>query len=115
MTLFTTILDYRGGTYIQQVTAAGPHQAIRKWTKALDVDAIPGVGKRGGRELARSAVDEDFTPTPITGLAGVWCATTLLREFLALVTLVETVSKANTPPNKRKQRTRAAPATRRHR
>ena len=111
MALFTAILDYRGGTYIQQVSAIGPQQAVRRWAKELDVAAIPGLGRRGGLELARSVADHQLVPTPVAGVASVWCTSTLLCDSLALVNLVKTATRVKARTNKRVQQTRPAQAT----
>ena len=110
MALFTTILDYRGGTYIQQVSATGRSRLYESGPKNSTLPAVSGLGLRGGLELARAVADDELVPTPVAGVASVWCIGTLLCDSLALVNLVQTESGVKARPNKRMQRRRPAQA-----
>ncbi|HMA17663.1 MAG TPA: hypothetical protein VKS03_04410, partial [Thermoanaerobaculia bacterium] len=68
------VLDYRGGTYVSQVRAASPRQALTLWVQRLHSQGIPGVGgataDRARAELAATGIP----PTPVEGLPHVWCS-----------------------------------------
>jgi len=77
MALFTVILEYRGGTYIAQVAAKGPRQALVRWAQQLSPKSVAGLGARAKAPLMRALVQRGGgldAPTPIAGLPNVWCA-----------------------------------------
>src|SRR5262245_20255372 len=77
MALFTIILEYRGGTYIAQVVARGPRQALSRWAQAPSPKSVARLGARAKAVLVRAFSGHggrDDAPIPIAGLPNVWCA-----------------------------------------
>jgi hypothetical protein len=77
MALFTVILEYRRGTYITQVAAKGPRQALTRWAEDLSPKIVARLSARAKAALPRLAAERDGRlnePTPIAGLPNVWCA-----------------------------------------
>ena len=82
------ILDFRGGTYVSQVTAPSPTKACVKWAKQLDVSAIFGLGIKGKQWLnERMKVAE---PIAIENVTNVWSQTASVSGDLVLLTFVAT-------------------------
>ena len=81
MATFTVILDYRGGTYVSQVSAGNAGAALVKWAKQIKPNEIQHLGQK---RLARLASDIEFnyadlySPTPLEGLMNAWCSSTPL-------------------------------------
>jgi hypothetical protein len=90
MRLFTILLDYRGGTYIRQVSARSVENAIRKWARSKVWSGIPNVGRRE-REMANGFLSNVGDPVEIERTKNVWCSEALVRGHLAMVHVVETV------------------------
>lgn len=77
MATFTVIFEYRRGTYIAQVEAKDPRQALARWAKALSPKSVARLGARAKAALVRVLAnqgDELDPPVPIAGLSNVWCA-----------------------------------------
>jgi hypothetical protein len=88
MPLYTFFLDYRGGTYLSQVSAPSPIKALRVWAERFDPTPVPGLGPKSKEELIRAArLDR---PVAIDGVKKTWCSVALLRGQLALIHFVQT-------------------------
>jgi len=77
MPLFTVIFEYRGGTYIAQVKAKGPRQALTRWAKELSPKIVARLGARAKASLVRVLAERSdglTGPTALAGLPNVWCA-----------------------------------------
>ena len=77
MALFTVILEYRRGTYMTQVVANGPRQALGRWAEGLSPKVVARLGARAKAALPRVVVEcrrQIDGPTAIAGLPNVWCA-----------------------------------------
>lgn len=77
MALFTVILEYRRGTYITQLTAKDPREALVRWARGLAPKLVARLGVRAKATLIRVRAERDSRvddPTPIAGLSNVWCA-----------------------------------------
>jgi hypothetical protein len=75
---FTLILEFRGGTYISQVTASSPKNALKKLT----------VGNDKRTNVFRALLDQ--VPVAIEGVKNCWCSTASYRAQFALVNIVKT-------------------------
>ncbi len=42
--LYTVLMEYRGGTYIEQAEAASESEALRTWVQIIDPSSIHGLG-----------------------------------------------------------------------
>lgn len=89
MITFTFIFDYKGGTYIEQVPAAGLKEAIDKWGNLVG-PGIPKFGKKKKRQLI-SEIQLD-TPCLLTGMKNVWCLSLRIGKSLSLVNIVATLT-----------------------
>jgi hypothetical protein len=87
--LFTIIVEYAGGTYISQVLAQGPENAMSAWIAAQsNVDLTAW-------RLDRSKLMAHFarqSPATLRGMKNVWCGTASFSEGLLLANIVRTVS-----------------------
>ena len=94
MPLYTFIADYRGGTYISQVTADEPEAALYVWAQQLEVSAIPGLGPRSKdrllHDLQRDAEEYGIGPVLLDGLKNAWCAGALVRDKYMMINFVQT-------------------------
>ena len=84
---YTFVLDYRGGTYIEQVRARDPDSAALEWARRLDLAAI-GVSEGWRDRLVSEVVEE--TAVPIIGVESTWCISPYIEQTMAIVHLVET-------------------------
>ncbi|MCA9524480.1 MAG: hypothetical protein KC609_26115 [Myxococcales bacterium] len=86
MSLYTILLDFRGGTYLHQLEAESVEEAVADWARELDIAAISGFDPAERDELIR-AVDDD-PPIAINGMRGVWCVSAGLEAGLALAHVI---------------------------
>jgi len=75
MPLFTISLEFRGGTYLDQVKAADERKALKVWAGALETNGINGLSTNRKAKLVQ-VIDEQFKegdyPCAISGLVNVW-------------------------------------------
>lgn len=86
--LFTIILDFRGGIYVSQVEASDEVDATRRWASVLTDEKKLG---RSSPYLAKDVLrhlDYGSYPTPLDGLAGVWCVAASCGGDLAIANIV---------------------------
>ena len=88
MATYTLIMDFGGGTYISQVDAGTPKDAMTTAVRNLEVSEIPGLGQATKGKLLKEIIDDD--PTPIRGVNNVWCLMTGMGSRLALFNLIKT-------------------------
>ena len=92
MPLFTFFLEYRGGTYISQVTAPDHSSAPQTWAGAfvLDEDAElrPLFELEFRRKLSES-MNTDL-PTPIEGVVNTWAICAIHLEHPATIHFTQT-------------------------
>jgi len=90
---YTIVCEFRGGTYVSQVTSKDLLDAIRTWTVYLESEKpIPKVS----RHLAKAVATQigDVEPVALAGLTGVWCITATFGGDLMLANIVETANMA---------------------
>jgi len=87
--LYSVLLEYAGGTYVSQVVASSPKDALVKWTRQLDASVVWGMGKKS-LEILRDDMREE-TPVPLTGLNNIWCTDALIRGKGSTIHVVQTV------------------------
>ncbi|MCC6722869.1 MAG: hypothetical protein IT258_00065 [Saprospiraceae bacterium] len=63
MRLFTFIMDFRGGTYINQVEADTLEDAILLWPDSLTVQEIKHFGEKSQEALKLKLADADAPPS----------------------------------------------------
>lgn len=87
--LYTFFLEYKGGTYLSQISAASPQEALMKWSERLNVNEIKGLGEDKRTTNKRCKARSSCL---IDGMSNVWCATFLPANNLALLHYVQTES-----------------------
>jgi len=89
-TLFTFVLDWKGGTYLSQVKAPTLKTAKRKWLTLipLEIFGTHQVLSELATQLA-TQIDED-EPVLLEGLESVWRTGFMVEEKLALVHVIAT-------------------------
>lgn len=80
MNFWTIIFDYKGGTYIHQVSAFTISEAMHAIGAAADSESIERLLDGKFRE-----------PVKIDGMKNVWCVSRLVDDELLLVNIVLTV------------------------
>src|SRR5262245_52732914 len=88
--LCTFVLDYRGGTYISQVEARGPAEALEAWLDTIDLDEITGLTNRSRARFRESILSHHNDIVPVNEVQNVWCASGVVRGALALVHIIHT-------------------------
>lgn len=91
MALFTFIMEFREGTYVSQVKAASLTDAIIEWSKSLQVDEIQYLGPTGKTEIIGMAKEAE--PALLKGLTNVWFESFTIKQGVARVNIVKTVSQ----------------------
>ncbi len=89
-TLYTFVLDFKGGTYLSQVTAANFNDAPMNWARELKSDQIAGAVNDFRNKIISQISDEP--PVEIVGLSNTWCLTFQIDERLAIVHFIETAT-----------------------
>ena len=88
MSLFTAVLEFRGGTYIAQVKAANIKKAVERYAnELLVVTAIGTMPTR--RRLANELSKEE--PVPLKSVENVWCCSAIVTGDFALLNIIRTV------------------------
>jgi hypothetical protein len=93
VSLFTIIMEYRGGTYIAQVAATRPETALKDWARQINPIDIAHFGESRKAELIKCIdewLGERGTAVAITGTVNVWCYTETIGGSLMLINLVAT-------------------------
>jgi hypothetical protein len=91
---YTIVCEFRGGTYVSQVSATDEHGAIDAWTSYLVCNQpIPRVSKHLAKAVA--ARISETAPIALDGLTGVWCVSAACGGDLMLANIVHTASEAD--------------------
>jgi hypothetical protein len=85
--LYTVVLDYRGGTYLAQVSAASPVAALPKWLSKIRNENL--VTWKLSRSDLKGILESD-DPTPINGCRGVWCISGRSKNGMVLINIIAT-------------------------
>ncbi len=77
---FTLIADYKGGTYISQVRANSPEEAVIIWAENLDTKSIAGFKSKSKAKLIEQLQQqlEGDAPVLLDGLKNAWCTSALI-------------------------------------
>ncbi len=87
MKRYTFVMDFEGGTYLSQVSAGSPEEALSGWAKNMNWNEVAGAEGISVPEVMEELIDEALSP--IEGLVNVWCFTISPREKLGIVHVVE--------------------------
>ena len=88
MSTYTVIWEYRGGTYIKQVTAQTAEMALVAWSQALTSGEISGIGTKRLASLTKEiaeGIGDFYAPVALTGLTNAWCAGMLYGGMLNII------------------------------
>lgn len=83
MRLFTIIFEYGGGTYVRQVAATSPEEAIQQSFSTIS----------SSLQVTNKILEDAFTSkdlAPIESCKAVWSTTALLKDALLLIHVVAT-------------------------
>ena len=90
MSLFTVILDFRGGTYIGQAEAdCAQSEAVQWLANQRNTDLRSWQVDRAAAER----LIQTENPIPLDGLTNAWCITGSISDRLFLVNVVQTVRR----------------------
>ena len=90
--MYTFILDWKGGTYLQQAKGSTVYEAMWLWARDFDPAGVSDLEPPFARELNTELDDEN--PTQITGLVNTWCISVVVQDALALIHVVRTEDAA---------------------
>lgn len=85
--LYTIVLDFRGGTYIGQATKGSAKDAVIAWANSISPEDA-NVWKLDKEQLQRiSRIDEAIA---VEGCTGVWCLSGDIDGHMALIHVIQT-------------------------
>jgi len=85
--VYTVVLEYRGGTYIAQVSGDSPAAVLPDWISLLRDEEL-AKWRITRREL--TTITKSDHPVPIGGCVGVWCISGSTKSGLVLINIVAT-------------------------
>jgi hypothetical protein len=88
-------MDYCGGTYVSQVEASSPAEALLAWARNLDPAPIAAFDEQAKPELIAEVQTDGGGLAPLRALANSWCASALTSGGLALVNIIATLPSTN--------------------
>ena len=89
--MYTIIFEFRGGTYIKQVLADDPKDALLRWAKDINTQNISGMGPKMKSELYKK-IRRD-TLILIEGCKNVWCTDAFSGTNFGLINVIKTDQK----------------------
>ena len=74
LSLYTIIVEFRGGTYCSQVDASDEYESVGKWLDKIEnaAESIRYLGPGVLQELKKAYLDKDEKPVLLKGLKNVW-------------------------------------------
>ena len=84
---YTFIVEYRGGTYINQYDADNLRDALTLWAKNLDAKYY---SKAKREKIISEVFDEDYFPVELNGIKNAWCRSYLRGRYFLLLNIVKT-------------------------
>jgi hypothetical protein len=89
LSLYTIILEYKGGTYISQVHSESPAAAVKKWSTTITEHSLA----EWGLDRTDLVLLSDDNPIPLKNCMSVWCLTGSARNHLMLLNVIATATK----------------------
>lgn len=86
MSKYTFVFEFKGGTYLSQVSAKSIGEAIRCWAEEINIDEIKFMGHASKNELIN--LSDSLEPILINGMDNVWCVSGLLRSGFFMANIV---------------------------
>lgn len=88
--LFTVVVDFRGGSYVGQFEAQTPEAALLAWAASARAEKFnPGASGRLAKAVEQTIADENW-PTALEGLANAWFAAAMVGTDMASIHVVRT-------------------------
>lgn len=87
-------MEYQGGTYVSQVSAANESNALLEWANNLDVKTIEGVGNQIKQRII-SELKQEYNhnqPVPLNGVVNVWSAGILVWNKMLFIHIIKTAT-----------------------
>jgi hypothetical protein len=89
--MYTFVLEFRGGTYVQQIYGDTLTVALAAYANELRTGvAGPPFPLQTARSVAREI--SDCAPVPLKGLKSVWCNSGSVGSDYVLLTIIDTKS-----------------------
>ena len=88
MHLFTLFMDFRGGTYISQISALDIRSALKQWAEEINSKKIAHFGETSKKELREKILLD--TCVPVKDVKNVWCSGAALKTGCVFVHIVRT-------------------------
>ncbi|MEZ4799621.1 MAG: hypothetical protein R2809_07590 [Flavobacteriales bacterium] len=89
--LYTFIMEFKGGTYISQVIADNEEKACNQWAESLNIDEIEGFGIRAKQALFVELKNEEATP--IMNNKNIWMMGVDLLGHYSVIHIIKTVEE----------------------
>jgi hypothetical protein len=88
MELYTFLMEFRGGTYISQVSSSTLVDAVKAWAYELSVDGIKHLGIKGKNEIIKNIDEIDLSP--IDTVINVYCFCLRIKAGFIIVNVIKT-------------------------
>lgn len=88
--LFTFVMNYLGGTYIEQVVASSEIEAMQLWIKCLKISEIKGFTILDKKRIIRNNFDDEI-PMPIKTMKNVWFCLVDTKKGYGHINIIKTV------------------------
>tara|TARA_Y100000588_G_C13882691_1_gene765180 strand:+ start:348 stop:626 length:279 start_codon:yes stop_codon:yes gene_type:complete len=90
MNLYTVVLEFRLGTYINQFYTKDPMSACVEFIQQLEVKTVFGMEGDYKQRMLDDLNDGDHNPVPLRGLSHVWYTSIMIDDHLAEFNIVLT-------------------------
>ncbi len=92
MNLYTFIMDFRGGTYINQLTSHNERQALIQWANKLNINEIQHLGNKTKQSFIKKLPKEldEFLPLLIDTTKNIWIFDYQFKTGFAIIHIIKT-------------------------
>ncbi len=73
MEKYTFVFEYKRGTYIKQIESGNLKEALKKWSKLINISEIAGFDSEKLEQLQKEIQNEAESPRLLDGMDDVWC------------------------------------------
>jgi hypothetical protein len=87
--LYTILLEFRGGTYISQATGENASSVLSQWISQLDEKDLSAWGLDRDTLVSIHAAT---TPMALTGRINVWCLSGIAGKRQVLINIIKTAA-----------------------
>lgn len=88
--VYTIILEFRGGTYISQVRSENVSSALSQWIWQLKNEDLAAwkLDREALKDIQGTAI-----PVALTGCLNVWCLSGIAGEWQVLINVIKTAQE----------------------